>query len=208
MLAYAASLNIKTCVVLTKADLVSQDEADGNLQIQMRAYRDAGFELLESSSDDLGKSVRTYAEAHLREQVWALAGPSGVGKSSLVNAILEEAYMDIGSVSERLGRGKHTTRHVELIPYKNGFMVDTPGFSALDVADLELSRANLDAAYPDFTELGKQCRFADCRHAQEPGCALKSYISEAPEQAGRFNRYAILLEQIETVASLRKEGKK
>ena len=87
-------------------------------------------------------------------------------------------------------------------------MVDTPGFSALEVGTLVLSSADLDAAFPDFAVWRGQCRFADCRHRQEPGCALKEVVNAKPLQAGRFARYAILLEQIESAELLRKEGKK
>lgn len=208
MLAYAASLGIDTCIVITKTDLQQDAETDRYIKTQIQAYREAEFTVLESSQDDLGKSVGRFAETQLRNKIWALAGPSGVGKSSLVNALMDEKHMDTGAISVRMGRGKHTTRHVELIPYKGGFMVDTPGFSALEVGTLVLSGTDLDAAFPDFAVRRGQCRFADCKHRHEPGCALKEAVNEKPLQEGRFARYAILLEQIETAEALRKEGKK
>lgn len=124
-----------------------------------------------------------------------LAGPSGVGKSTIINGLLGQKTMDIGNISTKLGRGKHTTRHVELISLKNGgYLADTPGFSSLAPACADA--ASLARCFPEFP-LGK-CRFLDCRHMAEPDCAVRAAMESGEISPARYENYLTLLKAVET----------
>lgn len=127
-------------------------------------------------------------------KVFCVAGASGVGKSSLLRYFTGEDLL-VGSVSERLGRGRHTTRHVELYPTEeNGYVVDTPGFSLLEMDRMD--PALLADAYPDFAPYRNECRFTGCRHVKEFGCAVKAAVEVGEVDAGRYQRYVRLVEEL------------
>lgn len=125
----------------------------------------------------------------------ALAGPSGVGKSTLVNLWQSEIIMEIGDVSQKIGRGKHTTRHVNLIPLdQRSFIVDTPGFTSLDLQELEYRQ--IRHYFPEFADYAVQCKFLDCLHDKEAGCAVKQAVDSGQIWQSRYDSYLQLKEQL------------
>ena len=132
----------------------------------------------------------------LKGKVTTVAGPSGVGKSSLVNRLQTEVRMETGSISRKIDRGKHTTRHSELIPLdEDSFIVDTPGFSSLYVNGLE--KEELKFCFPEFAPFEGQCRFQGCSHISEPGCAVKEALEEGKIHPVRYENYKELYKELE-----------
>ncbi len=135
-------------------------------------------------------------QERLAGRVSILAGPSGVGKSSLLNTVCAGAAQATGAVSARIARGSHTTRHTELLPVPGGgWVADSPGFSALEL-DLT-DTVNLGRCFPDFAAVTARCRFADCLHRNEPGCAVKQAVEAGEIDAARYHRYLGFLEEVE-----------
>lgn len=130
------------------------------------------------------------------------AGPSGVGKSSLLNAVAGLA-LQTGHVSEKIRRGRHTTRVAELLPFENGYIVDTPGFSALELAEIEEQR--LPELFPEMQPYVGLCRFAPCSHSHEPDCAVKEAVAKEFIQQERYDAYDTILEEIRTAAAKKKK---
>jgi Protein of unknown function, DUF258. len=124
-----------------------------------------------------------------------LAGPSGVGKSSLINLIKPEAKAKTGEVSEKIKRGRHTTRHSELICIDNDtYVMDTPGFSSLYIDEIE--RDELKSYFNEFKEYENMCRFIGCMHMNEPGCAVKEALKEGKISSIRYDNYKALYEEL------------
>ncbi|NLD10991.1 MAG: ribosome small subunit-dependent GTPase A, partial [Clostridiales bacterium] len=125
----------------------------------------------------------------------ALAGPSGVGKSTITNMIIPEAAMEIGSVSQKTSRGKHTTRHVEIFQLPMGGMIyDTPGFTSFDISGVEADE--LDMYYPEIEALRDGCRFDDCRHMKEPDCAVIKAVADGTLNRDRYQSYVNNYEEL------------
>lgn len=133
----------------------------------------------------------------LSEGVTVFAGASGVGKSSLLNAIDSRLRLKVGSVSEKILRGKHTTRISELIEYGGGFLVDTPGFSAVDLTEAGLDKKNLWHCFKEFAQFAGQCKFLNvCSHSHEPDCGVKSAVERGDILRERYESYLTLLEEV------------
>lgn len=141
-----------------------------------------------------GEGIDVLSE-RLPGKTTCLAGQSAVGKSSLVNALLPALMLDVGALSEKTERGRHTTRHAELISYRGGMLVDTPGFSLLDAQTV--TQSQLDDSYPEFADAPTRCRFAGCSHIAEPDCAVKERYAEGRISTGRYTRYVALHQEIE-----------
>ena len=160
-----------------------------------RIYRHAGFPVILTSAET-GEGVEDL-RALLEGKLTAFTGNSGVGKSSVLNALCPELALPVGEVSEKLGRGRHTTRHVEL--YKLGeetYVADTPGFSSFDTDQMEvILKENLQYAFPDFGEYIGRCQFHDCSHRAEPGCAVTAALSEGKLEQTRYDSYLRLYEK-------------
>lgn len=156
-------------------------------------YERAGYPVLRVSAatgtglDDL--------RALLQGEITLFAGPSGTGKSSLLNAALPSLALATGAVSERIGRGRHTTRRAELIPYAGGFVVDTPGFTQQELKGL--TSEELAACFPEFAR-HPGCRFAPCSHSHEPDCAVKAAVEADAIARTRYDAYAALLSELRT----------
>ena len=127
-------------------------------------------------------------------EVRALLGANGAGKSTLLNSFIDREHMETGSVSEKIGRGKHTTRHSELIDVDNGYLVDTPGFTTLDVTFID--RDSLKYCFPEFNDYNNLCKFNGCNHYKEPKCAVKEAVEEGKINKLRYEFYIKTLEEI------------
>ena len=160
-----------------------------------RIYRNAGFTVI-SASAETGEGVE-----ELRRLIWgkltAFTGNSGVGKSSMLNRLCPELALPTGEVSEKLGRGRHTTRHVELYCLgEDTYVADTPGFSSFDTDQMEVMlKENLQYAFPDFGAHLGDCQFHDCSHRKEPGCAVRRAMENGAIEKTRYDSYLRLYEK-------------
>lgn len=187
-----AELNEVTgLVVLNKCELGAACEA---LPDRFRPYRRAGYEVLATSAKT-GTGLAELGE-RLADRTSVLSGPSGVGKSSLLNAIMPGLDLRVGEVGERSGRGRHTTVAASLHPLPgSGFVVDTPGLQNL--ALWEVDPRELSAAFPEMREAAAACRFGDCRHVAEPGCGVLDALASGEIDKGRYENYLSLREETE-----------
>lgn len=180
---------IPCILVFNKSDLVTEEEKQ-----ELRAvYAGSGCEILFiSAKQDQGiEEIR----AVLKGKTSTVAGPSGVGKSSLINKLQSGISMETGSISEKIERGKHTTRHTEFIPIGDDtFIMDTPGFSSLAVFDME--KEELEQYYPEFDDYRDTCRFHGCSHTHEPGCGVKEAIEEGKISKERYENYKLIYEEL------------
>ena len=183
----AAEAECRLLLCINKTDI---DTAEELYDIFTRA----GFDVIRTSAET-GEGIESLREA-LRGQVCAFTGNSGVGKSSVLNALLPGANIETGAVSERLGRDKHTTRHVQLYELGNGtYIADTPGFASLDVEMLcEISKENIQHCFIEFAPYIGKCRFNDCAHLKEPGCAVRQAVDDGEITASRYRSYQRLYE--------------
>ena len=179
---------IEPILCLNKCDLVSEEKVD-----EIRAIYDGVYPFL-TVSCETGRGLDELQEL-IRGQKAALAGPSGVGKSTILNHLHPEANMETGSISEKTRRGKHTTRHVEIFQVEGGGMIfDTPGFTSFEI--LEAEEDNLAHFYPEMERLQGQCRYDDCRHCSEPGCAVREAVTDGRIHPFRYQSYLANLEEI------------
>ena len=161
----------------------------------VRIYEHAGFPVI-CTSAETGEGVPEL-RALLEGKLTAFTGNSGVGKSSILNRLAPELCLETGEVSEKLGRGRHTTRHVELYRLgENTYVADTPGFSSFDTDQMELIlKENLQYAFPDFGAYLGKCRFDDCSHRKEPDCAVRAAVEAGEIEASRYDSYLKLYEK-------------
>ena len=160
-----------------------------------RIYKNAGFTVIMTSAET-GEGVEEL-RATIAGKLVAFTGNSGVGKSSILNRLAPELGLATGEVSEKLGRGRHTTRHVEL--YKLGedtYVADTPGFSSFDTDQMDvILKENLQYAFPDFGKYIGDCQFRDCSHRKEPGCAVTAAVAAGKIEQSRYDSYLKLYEK-------------
>ncbi|WP_297631484.1 ribosome small subunit-dependent GTPase A [uncultured Clostridium sp.] len=182
------SNNIEAVVCLNKVDLVDENEKN----MLKEKINEIGYEVLFINAKE-GKGIELLREK-IKDNVTVLCGPSGAGKSTLINKMTHREHMETGEVSEKLGRGKHTTRHSELIEVQGGYIVDTPGFSTLDVDFIK--KEDLKESFPDFYEYNNSCKFRGCLHYKEPNCAVKSAVQEGKINKFRYDFYIRTLEEI------------
>ena len=155
----------------------------------MRIYENAGFTVI-CTSAETGEGVQQL-HSLLKGKLTAFTGNSGVGKSSILNRLCPQLQLPVGEVSEKLGRGRHTTRHVELYCLEEDtYVADTPGFSSFDTDQMDIIlKENLQYAFPDFGPFIGQCRFDDCSHRKEPGCAVRAALEEGRIEKTRYDSY-------------------
>lgn len=180
---------IPCILVFNKSDLATEEEK----QKLEKIYKNSGCSILfVSAKQEEGiEEIRR----HLGEKTSAVAGPSGVGKSSLINRLQSDISMKTGDISEKIERGKHTTRHTEFIPIgEDTFIMDTPGFSSLMVFDLQ--KEELEQFYPEFEEYRNGCRFHGCSHTHEPGCGVKEALLERKISEERYDNYQLIYEEL------------
>lgn len=178
---------IDCLLIFTKSDLV-KDLSNSAAEY----YRRIGYQVL-SVSNKTKQGIPEVAE-YLQGRISVLAGPSGVGKSSLLNALEPGHMLKTGEVSDKIGRGKHTTRHVELISVNGGLVADTPGFSSLNMP--EMKREELQDYFPEFDEYRRLCRFKSCLHDREPVCAVKDALEDSKILSSRYEHYLQFLKEV------------
>ncbi len=161
----------------------------------VRIYSHAGFPVI-STSAETGDGVEQLRQL-LKGKLTAFTGNSGVGKSSILNRLCPELTLPTGEVSEKLGRGRHTTRHVELFSLgQDTYVVDTPGFSSFDTDQMDvILKENLQYAFPDFGPFLGDCQFRDCSHRKEPGCAVRGALERGQIEKTRYDSYLRLYEK-------------
>ena len=161
----------------------------------IRIYKNAGFQVIRASAET-GEGVEELRQL-IKGKLVAFTGNSGVGKSSMLNRLCPELALATGEVSEKLGRGRHTTRHVELYDLGDDtFVADTPGFSSFDTDQMEvLLKENLQYAFPDFAPYLGACQFHDCTHRKEPGCAVTAALAAGEIEPTRYDSYLRLYEK-------------
>ena len=161
----------------------------------IRIYRNAGFTVIQASAET-GQGVDEL-KTLLKGKLTAFTGNTGVGKSSMLNRLCPELALATGEVSEKLGRGRHTTRHVELFKLdEETYVADTPGFSSFDTDQMDvILKENLQYAFPDFGPFVGGCQFHDCSHRQEPGCAVRTALEEGRIEKTRYDSYLKLYEK-------------
>ena len=180
---------IPAVVCFNKKDLGTEEELD----FLYRTYTQCGYRVILSSALK-GEGISEIHEI-LRGKTTVVAGPSGVGKSSLTNSLQGEIQMETGEISKKLKRGKHTTRHSQVIPVgEDTFLVDTPGFSSLYLTDME--EQELKNYFPEFREYEEECRFQGCRHIHEPGCAVKEALEADKISRLRYEDYLALHQEL------------
>ena len=190
--AIAAGRNCQSLICINKCDLASGERLE-------EIYASAGFPTVRVSAET-GAGIETL-RAMISGKVSAFTGNSGVGKSSILNALDPEMVLATGDVSEKLGRGRHTTRHVELFRLSCGAVVaDTPGFSSFDVDRMELMRKEeLARCFPEFAAYTDSCMFQDCAHIKEKGCAVRDALAQGKIQPTRHQSYVRLYEQAKQI---------
>ncbi|MCI3921536.1 ribosome small subunit-dependent GTPase A [Paenibacillus sp. TRM 82003] len=189
-LALSELAGLRGILCLTKADLLEAPGAE-KLKAEMEGlrtlYESIGYPVYMTSVRD-GSGVDSLLGA-LDGRIAVIAGQSGVGKSSLLNRLAPGLTLETNDISEKLGRGKHTTRHVELFRVgRTGLLADTPGFSQLEFPEMEAER--LTYAFPEFAELSEGCKFRGCLHLTEPGCRVRAAVESGAADRGRYEHYA------------------
>ena len=186
--AIAGNKGVESILCVNKTDL---DEAEELCRI----YTHAGFRVITTSAQT-GAGIEELREA-LQGKLTAFTGNSGVGKSSVLNRLCPDLALPTGEVSEKLGRGRHTTRHVELFALDSStFVMDTPGFSSFDTDQMDvILKENLQYAFPDFGRYLGACQFHDCSHRKEPGCAVRAAAEHGEIEPSRYDSYLRLYEK-------------
>lgn len=188
MIALAEYKHCQPIICFNKCDLEPAEDL-------VELYRKAGFQAF-SISAQTGAGLDQLMGV-LEGKISAFTGNSGVGKSSVLNALCPQFGLKVGEVSEKLGRGRHTTRHVELFRVGGGLVADTPGFSAFDVEQMELiPKEELERTFREFHPYLDQCRFVGCAHVKERGCAVRQAVEQGEIAESRYRSYVRLYEQV------------
>ena len=192
VLAIAGQQGVEPLICVNKNDLEPGEGLAG-------IYRRAGFRVVVTSAET-GEGIDELRAA-ISGKLSAFTGNSGVGKSSILNALCPELKLAVGEVSEKLGRGRHTTRHIELYSLGNGtFVADTPGFSSFDTERMDLVlKDQLQYAFSDFAPYLGKCQFQDCAHLKEPGCAVRAALERGEIELTRYESYKRLYEMAKEI---------
>lgn len=188
--------HIKPIIYITKTDIVS-DEVYSEIKDHINIYEAIGYTVIlpergrALSTDEITRLFGELAD----QKLGVFLGQSGAGKSTLLNKINPNLELKIGETSKSLGRGRHTTRHVELVELLGGLIADTPGFSAIQFDELTVQE--LPECFPEIWETGKSCRFNGCLHKNEPNCAVKEAVSSGGIADFRYENYLSIMKEIE-----------
>ncbi len=193
MIAICENIGVTPVIVFNKADM-------GNFGDIPSAYESIGYKTFVVSAKT-GEGISDIAD-EITDSISAFSGNSGVGKSSILNRLLPSVNLSVGDVSEKLGRGKHTTRHVELLKFNGGYVADTPGFSSLNLLDFDFNeKDNLKFCFKEFEAYFGKCRFADCSHVSELGCAVIDAKKQGMIPAFRHESYVSMYNDLKNIKS-------
>jgi ribosome biogenesis GTPase len=201
LLVTAEAKGIVPVICINKIDL----DAENNYVRIIEAYEKTGYKIIALSSKlNIGiDNLREVLCGHLT----TFAGQSGVGKSTILNNIMKYSVMQTGEISEKIERGRHTTRHAELVELDSGgYIVDTPGFSSFELADIKYNE--LPYLYPEFAEHMDKCKFTGCSHISEPGCGVKDAVERGLVSRERYGRYVRLYNELKSIDPYKDKGKK
>ena len=183
---------VPVTICFNKCDLVTEEQRE----VLRKIYKLAGYELLFTSAKTQENVEKL--KSVLQGKMTAVAGPSGVGKSSLINDLQDAVQMQTGGISDKIERGKHTTRHSQIIPIaENTYIMDTPGFSSMDLPGF--SKEDLWTCYPEFVRFEPGCRFIGCSHIGEPDCGVKTALAEGKISQVRYDNYVQLYQEMKNM---------
>lgn len=189
--AVAVYKNVEPIIAFTKNDLQSADE-------YIEIYKNAGFKTF-AVSNETGEGIGE-VKAVIENGVCVFTGNSGVGKSSLINRMYPDFALETGEISKKLGRGRHTTRHVELLKINNGYIADTPGFSSLDFETNDLIKKDeLAFCFPDFSDYIDSCKFSTCAHVNDKGCRLIEAVNNGDVMRSRHESYVTMYNEVKDI---------
>jgi len=194
VLASAEWGHIRACIVFNKMDLAGPGQLD-DLRV---TYAPSLYELIETSAES-GRGVDELA-TRIENGVYAFVGESGVGKSSLLNRLDPELDLVVDELSERTGRGRHTTTNAQLFPFRDGFLADTPGMQTFSFPGTDVN--TLIECFPDLRHIERTCRYNPCTHSHEPGCAVKAAVEAQRVPQSRYQSY------LDILAGIRERAKK
>ncbi|MGG3466624.1 ribosome small subunit-dependent GTPase A [Neobacillus pocheonensis] len=183
--------HIEPLICITKMDLTSSEQKKLIMDYAAQ-YQTAGYEVILTSSET--ETGIEQLNPHLENKISVFAGQSGVGKSSLLNVLRPDLELKTNDISSHLGRGKHTTRHVELIKIGNGLVADTPGFSSLEFTNIDAE--DLTSCFPELQEASENCKFRGCLHISEPKCGVKQAVESGEIPTYRYEHYVDFLQEI------------
>ena len=184
--------NLPTIICFNKQDIATPEEKE----VLQKAYETCGYQVLFISA--LEEEGLEQVRHILIGKTTTVAGPSGVGKSSLINRLAPKANMETGAISEKIERGKHTTRHSEIIALgESTYIVDTPGFTSLDIS--EITKEELGSYYPEFVQYEPYCKFSGCAHISEPSCGVKDAVAEGKISQVRYDNYKVLYQELKEI---------
>lgn len=189
-LTFFAWQKVPVTIYLSKADLATDEQVE-TIKRALNYYEEIGYRVF-SNKEKLEQALLSLIKDN---EIWTLAGQSGAGKSTLLNFLKEDAGQDTGEISKSLNRGKHTTRSVQLFAYSNGFIADTPGFSAIDLGPIKIKE--LQNYFIEFNKVSQFCKFRGCQHIHEPKCEVKTLLSEGKIAQFRYDDYLALRTEIE-----------
>ena len=191
MTAAAVNNNMEPVIVVSKNDIKNGDEV-------ARIYRSAGLQVFQCSPEDNAETTRLLG--FLQGKVTAFIGNSGVGKSTLINALFPTLSLQTGQISEKLGRGRHTTRVVELFELNGCYVADTPGFSTVDLQRYEIiDKDELQYCFPEFEKYLGQCQFTSCAHVCEKGCRILQALSDGEIEKTRHDSYVAMYNEVKDI---------
>ena len=189
--------SVEAVLCFNKKDIADNDM----LKLLAENYEASGMKVLFASvlKDEGIEAIKEV----LKGKTTILAGPSGVGKSSLMNRLFPEGHFEVGGLSEKIARGKQTTRHTELVELdKDTYLCDSPGFSSIYIEGIDYR--NLKDYFPEFEKLREGCRFLTCNHIDEPECAIKDAVKKGIISEGRYESYRTLFKELKSVNNFKK----
>lgn len=192
------SLQIEPVIYISKYDLAT-DKIKEEVQHLKNVYEELGYHFIVIEAQDkeeFQSQVQQAFAKELSDHILVFMGQSGAGKSTLLNHLDPKLQLETNETSEALGRGRHTTRHVELMPLYDGWFADTPGFSTVNLP--ELSAFELSACFPEIWALHDQCKFNTCTHQNEPQCAVKNAVENEKIEKFRYEHYLLFLEEMQS----------